>query len=144
MIATLDDYTAVYQLVAHLFAEGVERTVPLTVSETVHAVSEMGPLTHTDGEGVTLNQIQYKLKSLGVELDRSSVHRRVNQAVERGYLIDRSGGQRGKPKRIVIGEVLGENPGEIAVLPAPEILRTLCANAAEETGRQTGGDRVSA
>jgi hypothetical protein len=125
VIATLDDYTAVYRLVACLFSEGVERTVPPSVSETVRAVGDMGQPSNTDGDGVTLNQIRHKLRSLGVELDRSAVLRRVNQAIERGYLVDLAGGQRGKPKRIVIGEVLGENPGETDVLPTPDVLGAL-------------------
>jgi predicted fused transcriptional regulator/phosphomethylpyrimidine kinase len=42
IMATLADYVAVYDLVAKLFAEGIEATVPPTVRETVEAVEAMG------------------------------------------------------------------------------------------------------
>jgi hypothetical protein len=40
IVATLADYSAVRELVAKLFAEGIEATVPATVRETVNAVGE--------------------------------------------------------------------------------------------------------
>ena len=39
IIATIDDYTVVRQLVADLVSEGVGATVPSIVRETVHAVA---------------------------------------------------------------------------------------------------------
>lgn len=140
VIATIGDYAAVHKLVARLFAEGVEHSVPPTVVETVQAVGSMGPASNSDG--VTLSQIRHKLKTQGVELDRSAVLRRVNQALERGCLVDLSGGQRGKPKRIVIGEVLGNSPGASDVLPSPEILDALCGDSPERDQTTEQGSRI--
>jgi hypothetical protein len=41
IIATIEDYAVVRALVADLFSEGIEATVPATVRETVDAVSAL-------------------------------------------------------------------------------------------------------
>jgi hypothetical protein len=43
IIATLDDYTVVRDLVAHLVAEGVEATISSSIRETVDAIARRTP-----------------------------------------------------------------------------------------------------
>jgi hypothetical protein len=87
----------------------------------------MGLSALADGDGVTIRQITTKLASVGVALDRSSVQRRVSTAIELGFLLDRTGGGRGKTKQIVLGDWPGYGDG--AVLPTPTALEEVCAYA---------------
>lgn len=48
VVATLDDYTIVRELIADAFAEGIESTVPVAVRDTAAAVAEL----NRSGEGV--------------------------------------------------------------------------------------------
>jgi hypothetical protein len=66
IIATVADYEAVHELVARLFAEGIEATVPKTIRETVAAVAAC---VEGDVEEVSLTALAKKLK-----LDKSAVH----------------------------------------------------------------------
>ncbi|MGB2710821.1 MAG: hypothetical protein WBC33_04835 [Conexibacter sp.] len=127
IVATIADYAAVYGLVHEMFAETAEEAVPADVRETVEAIQQMGPSALADGDGVTIRQITTKLASLGVALDRSSVQRRVSTAIELGFLLDRTGGGRGKAKQIVLGDWPGYGDG--AVLPTPAELEEVCAYA---------------
>src|SRR5829696_8600116 len=73
VVATIEDYAAVRGLVASLFSEGIEATVPETVRETVEAVQG---LRESPKEGpVTVAELARKLK-----LDRSAVSRRVRNS----------------------------------------------------------------
>ena len=70
IVATLEDYLAVRELVADIVSEGVGGTVSPTVRETVQAVAEL------QGEGgreeVSLGQLAARLK-----LDKSAASRHV-------------------------------------------------------------------
>jgi hypothetical protein len=127
IVATIDDYAAVHDLVHEMFAETGGQAVPADVRETVEAIQQMGPPATADGDGVTIRQITTKLDSLGASLDRSSVQRRVARALELGYLIDTTAGGRGKTKQIVLGDWPGYEDG--AVLPTPAELEEVCASA---------------
>lgn len=127
IVATIDDYTAVHDLVHEMFAETGEKAVPAEVRETVEAIQQMGPPAMADGDGVTIRQIATKLGGVGVALDRSSVQRRVSSAIELGFLLDKAGGGRGKTKQIVLGDWPGYEDG--AVLPTPAELEEVCACA---------------
>jgi len=104
------DYEVVRELVARLFAEGIEATVPKTIRETVGAVEES---VERDVGEVSLAALAKEMK-----LDKSAVHHRVRKAIERGYLVNREE-KRGMPARIAIADPL---PEEIEILPASAAL----------------------
>jgi urease gamma subunit len=112
IIATLDDYAAVRELVADLVSEGVEATVPNTVRETVAAVGRL--LDGSEGDPVTTTAVALELK-----LDKSAALRRVRAAIDRGHLKNLED-RRGRPARIVLGDPLS---GEVEVLPSAERLQ---------------------
>jgi hypothetical protein len=120
VVATIDDYAVVRELVADLLADGVGATVATTVRETVEAVEDLNFAT---GGGVSQVALVVKLG-----LDKSSVSRRVAVALEQGYLRDLSEG-RGKAA-LIPGDPL---PDQIELLPRPEQLEESCAVAAETT-----------
>jgi hypothetical protein len=110
IVATVADYAAVRGLVARLFAEGIEATVPPTVRETVTAV---GACVGGGVGEISLTALARKLK-----LDKNSAHHRVRKAIERGYLVNREE-KRGMPARIALADPL---PDEIEILPTIEAL----------------------
>ena len=109
IVASITDYATVRELVADLFSEGIEATVSTTVRETVDAVAA---LKKKKGE-VSLGQLATKLG-----LDKSVVSRRLRQATELGYLVNRET-RRGRPARLVLGDPM---PEEVQVLPDPSEL----------------------
>ena len=56
VLATLDDYAAVHELIADLVAAGVDASVPATVRETVAAITALAALQRPRS-GVTLRQV---------------------------------------------------------------------------------------
>jgi hypothetical protein len=109
VIAEMTDYTAVYNLIADLVADGVGATVTREIRETVAAVQELA----IGDRPVSVVELARRLK-----LDKSSVSRRVAKALERGYL-DNHERTKGKPAKLVIGDPL---PDEAPVLPDPAVL----------------------
>jgi hypothetical protein len=127
IIATLDDYTVVRELVADIIAEGIGATVSATVRETVAAVRRLA-----GSEGVALRVIADKL-----DLDKSTVSRRVRVAADGGFLRNLED-KRGKPSRWIIGDPL---PETVDLLPDPTQLATVdttvdqqCCSVAPESG----------
>jgi hypothetical protein len=116
IVATLEDYAAVRELVADQMAEGVEAAVPHTVRETVNAVAA---LRVDSPEGVTAAEVA---KYLG--LDKSSALRRVQVATQAGYLGDNES-RKGRPKRLCLGDPM---PEDREVLPTVERLRGCSEN----------------
>lgn len=111
MLATLDDYAAVRELVEDLMGEGIGATVSPTLRETVAKVAE---LCQSESTGdVSQTKLAEKL-----ELDKSVVSRRVREAIERGYLVNREE-KKGRPARLVLGDPM---PAEVKLLPDPEEL----------------------
>jgi hypothetical protein len=136
IIATLDDYTVVRELVADIVAENVGATVADTVRQTVRVVEEVtasaGPIAdHL--QGASLLAVAQALK-----LDKSNASRRLRVAAEGGYVRNLED-KRGKPGRWVVGDPL---PEAVVVLPDPAQLATpdtivdleCCAVAAESGG----------
>jgi hypothetical protein len=115
ILATLDDYAAVRDLVADLFSEGVDATVKLETRETVAAVKALGK------EDVSVTEIGKALR-----LDKGAASRRVTEAVSRGYLANNET-RKGRPARIVLGDAM---PGEIEILPSRDRLAECCSVAA--------------
>lgn len=106
IVATLDDYAAVYSLVADILAAGVEASVPSTIRETVEAVrAELG---RPQVIGVPLGSVAERL---GIE--KSSASRRVASAIKSGYLVNDEE-RKGRPALLVLGDPL---PAESAILP---------------------------
>jgi len=121
IVATLDDYVAVRELVADLVSEGIEATVPKGVREAVHAVAR---LHAGNSEPVTVAEVAREL-----ELDRSAASRRIKTAREQGYLRDLEDNPR-KPSRLVPGDPL---PEDLEILPPPDALKA-CKRAGENGG----------
>lgn len=78
IIATIEDYAKVRELVADLVSDGIEATVPRTVRETVGKVMF---LYKDQGEPLTIAAVAEEL-----QLDKSATWRRVRTAIDRGYL----------------------------------------------------------
>src|SRR5215211_5018238 len=127
IVATIEDYAAVRELVVDLVGEGVETTVPKTVRETVEAVKILRE--QSKGEPVTVAELARKLK-----LDRSTVSRRARSAKDRGYLRDLEDNPR-KPSRLVLGDAL---PDDVQILPSPEDVRASVEVRASSNARTDG------
>src|SRR5215212_193808 len=127
IIATIEDYAAVRELVADLVSEGIEVTVPKTVRETVEAVKRLRGAS--GGEPVSVVEIARELK-----LDRSAVSRRVRNAKDRGYLRDLEENLR-KPSRLLLGDDL---PDDLQILPKPEDVRADMQERASSNARPDG------
>lgn len=135
IVATETDYMAVRELVADLIADGVGATVSETIRETVEVVSEKDT-----GEGVTVKVVSEHLK-----LDRSSAHRRIQAARDKGYLVNLEE-KRGRPARYAIQDPL---PEDQELLPlsisssvqhtAPEHNTSLHGVSAEKNSTLTDG-----
>jgi hypothetical protein len=135
IIATVDDYAVVRDLVADAIAEGVGTTVSDTVRETVEAVAALAST-----EGVMARDVAVKL-----QLDKSNVSRRLRVAADDGYLRNLED-KRGKPGRWVVGDPLPEsvdllpNPAQLATVDTLPDLRG-CA-VASVSGEENGATRT--
>lgn len=113
IIARLEDYAAVRELIVDLIAEGIDAGVPNTVRETVEAVNNLyNRKPAWEREGISFTQL---MNVLG--LDRSTVSRRVKLAVSKGYLCYEE--PKRKAHRVVPGEAL---PSNLEILPPVESL----------------------
>jgi hypothetical protein len=124
IIATLEDYAAVRDLVADLVSDGVEATVPATVRETVEKLVAL----HSDeSKPVTIVKLAEELV-----LDKSSAWRRVRTAIDRASIKNLEE-RKGRPAQLVPGEPL---PDDLEVLPTVERLHG-CTVAGESEGVKT-------
>ena len=108
VIATVEDYEVVRELVADLISEGVEATVPPIVRETVQVVEKL--IKEGDREFVTIKEVSAEL-----ELEYQPTHRRVSMALDAEYLKNLEE-RKGRPARLVVGDPL---PKDREVLPEP-------------------------
>lgn len=107
IVAMIDDYAVVRELVADVLSEGVGATVKETIRETVLAVEKLA-----DAEmGIAALAVGKELK-----LDKTTISRRLAVAAGRGYLRNLET-HRGKPGRWIVGEPL---PERVAILPQPQ------------------------
>lgn len=111
IIATLEDYAAVRELVADLVSDGIEATVSATVRETVKAVKDIVADGHTE---VTVAQVKDR-----INLDKSTAYRRVQVAIEHGYLKNLED-KKGRPACLVIADLM---PDDQEILPEPDRLQ---------------------
>jgi hypothetical protein len=109
IVATMDDYAIVRELVADLVAEGIDATVSATVRATVEAVHKL--TEGREGDTVPLGPIAEELK-----LDKSAASRRLRITISKGFVKNLED-RKGKAGRYVIGEPM---PEDVVVLPAPE------------------------
>jgi hypothetical protein len=137
LIATINDYATVRELVADLIADGSGATVPATVRETVHAVME---LAHEAGTSnvrlvaeyqtqiaeVTVNQVAQHLR-----LDKSTALRRIRVAIHAGFLKNLES-RPNRPARLTSGDPM---PEDVEILPSPE---AVTAEVARLQSKQRG------
>lgn len=123
IVAALDDYASVRNLVADLISEGIEATVPVTVRETVEALKRLNAGHKELFESVTIAEL-----ALELGLDKSAAWRRVRAAIDRGY-VNNLEDRKGRPARLVPGDDL---PDEIEMLPAPARLQGCTVAAISE------------
>src|SRR5262249_8831342 len=97
IIATLDDYAAVRDLVHDLIAAGVDATVSQVLRETVEAVER---LVQAGASEIAITEVGRELR-----LDKSAAWRRVHAAVAKGYLRNLEE-RKGRAARIVLGDPL--------------------------------------
>jgi hypothetical protein len=136
IVATIEDYAIVRALVADAIGASVGSTVPATIRETVDAVTALYRPSSpedpkTDGVGA-----QVIADSLG--LDRSTVARRLTVAKADHYVRNFET-KKGQPGRWATGDPL---PGEVDILPDPQILQphrcTPCTADGDETPGREG------
>lgn len=111
IIATLEDYAVVRELVADLISDGTGATVPEIVRETVEVARRL--LVDSDDEPITIKVIGDEL-----ELDKQPAYRRVQMALEDGYLKNLED-RKGRPAKLVLGDPL---PDDQEILPDPKEL----------------------
>lgn len=124
VIATLDDYATVHNLIADIVGEASEVAVSDTVRKTVDAVREL----IYEGKDVTRNTLAEKLGIVP-----TSAGRRFAPATAAGYVKEDPDNPNMKPKRYVLGDVA--LPENVEVIPSPETLRScVCASGARVEG----------
>jgi hypothetical protein len=111
IVASLDDYAVVRDLVADLVADGVEASVSATVRETVKAVKEL-----IDGGE---SEVQVTAVARALRLDKGSALRRVRAALDHGYLKNLED-RKGRPARLTVGDPM---PEDTPILPEVADLR---------------------
>lgn len=111
VIATLDDYSIVRELVADLLAEGVDATVPKTLRQAVAAVMALT----SDNQERPTNVVAVARK---LALDKSAAWRRVRAAIGKGF-IQNLEDRKGREAKLVCGAPV---PSDICLLPLPERL----------------------
>jgi hypothetical protein len=127
IIADLDDYAVVRDLVADVMAEGVGATVSETVRETVEAVAGIA-----SPEGIELRPLADRLN-----LDKSNVSRRLARAADGGYVRNLED-KRGKPGRWIVGDPL---PEAADLLPDPaQLCNTAQSPDQDRCGVAAGSD----
>jgi hypothetical protein len=105
IIATLDDYKIVRELVKGVMAEAAEQTVPHTLRETVRAVSEiLHSEERTSASGATILEITNRLG-----IDRSAALRRVREGIARGFLATPEKMRQGRITHVILGDALPED-----------------------------------
>lgn len=115
IVVNFEDYKAIRNLVSEVLSEGVEMTVSKVTRETVATVAELC----SDGGQVSLADL-----ARNMSLDRSTVSRRVQMALSRGYLKNLED-KKGRPFKLAIGDQM---PEDRDLLPKAEKLE--CCNVA--------------
>lgn len=131
VVANLDDYREVYNLIAGPLAEGLEASVPRHIKamvEAVQSLAEQCKIDHAmpDDAAVYVSQ-RAVADHLGVH--PSSVSRAAIQAIEQGYLENEAPGQ-GRESKLKLGS--RRLPAGY-VLPTPDDLAATIATSSQVT-----------
>ena len=123
IVASVDDYRIVYDLVSDVINESAESSIKPMIRQTVAAVSALLLSEAADRPksiSVLDNQKTVDIASLAreLDLDSSSTSRRVKQAVKEGFL-ENLETRKGFRARIILGRKI---PDDRPVLPSPEEL----------------------
>jgi hypothetical protein len=110
VVALLEDYAQMRELIASLIAEGVDARIKREVREVVEVVTRL-----LDAGAVEVRQADLVN---ALRLDKSVISRRVAAALDIGLLRNLED-RKGRPARLVLGDPL---PPDIEVLPSPERL----------------------
>jgi hypothetical protein len=128
IIAKIEDYKIVYDLIHDLINQGSEKSVKPIVRETVEAVKKLLGTNKVFYHSVLSeeygsNNMCIDNTTLAKELgrDTSSTSRRVAEAIELGYLKNLNK-IRGKRAKITLGEPL---PVDEFVLPTPDLVEKI-------------------
>lgn len=117
LVASLDDYAAVRELIADLVADGVDSSVSPQIRETVEAVRFL--------QGDSDKDISQAAVATHLKLDKGATSRRIRAAVDRGYLRNLED-RKGRPARLQPGEPIS---ADVDLLPPPEAIErdfTIC------------------
>jgi hypothetical protein len=126
IVATIEDYEAVRDLVADLIAEGTDSAVPSTVRETCEAVRRLRKASRR----VTVADVARELK-----LDKSTAWRRVQAAIKSGYLRNEEG-RRGRAATLYVAAPL---PEKVEILPVGSALRECVGDDNLQIGEKASG-----
>jgi hypothetical protein len=130
LVATIDDYRTVYDLVKSHYAAAVSGASE-AVRQVVAAVAKLRDSSITDP--VTVSLVARNLK-----ICKSSASRRINTALDNGWLIDKSEKTKGKSYNLHVGEAL---PDDETGLPDPSLL-TECSTVPPDSQGDRGDERV--
>jgi hypothetical protein len=111
VVATIEDYGVVRDLVADLMAEGADAQVKPETREVVESVRKLLADGREEVRQVDLIPL--------LRLDKAAISRRIAAALDGGFLKNREKGKY-RPARLVLGDPL---PAELAILPSPDRLR---------------------
>ena len=111
VVATVEDYRVVRELISDLISEGAEATVPEIVRETVEEVEKL--IKESGEDAVNIRRVGAELK-----LEYQPTYRRVKMALDAGYLRNLED-RKGKPACLVVGDPM---PEDEEILPRPEVL----------------------
>jgi DNA-binding transcriptional ArsR family regulator len=121
IVATLDDYEAVRELLADIVSEGVEATVSPAIRETLETIRR---ILASGSDEVSVTQLA---QALG--LDKSATSRRAASAVQQGFLRNLEH-RKGRPARLCLGESI---PAPLSILPSREVLHGCSVDRGELT-----------
>lgn len=114
VVADVQDYAVVRELIQDVLAEGVESGVPNDIREIIATVKSLEDRPRGDEHyGVKISAVA---RALG--LDKVSAWRRVRRGLRRNLLRNLEE-RKYRPARLVIGEPL---PEEAELLPSPEVV----------------------
>ena len=109
IVASLEDYRTVRELVAPLIDEGVGAAVSKAVQEAVSAIAKLVQ---------TKEQVNFKDVGLALNIDKSAAYRRVRKAISEGYVVNDQT-KEGQPAILRIGDPL---PERLELLPSVDRL----------------------
>lgn len=119
IVASLEDYAQVRELIACLIAEGVDARIKREVREVVEVVARL--LDEGAAEVRQSNLVN------ALRLDKSVISRRVAGALDIGLLRNLED-RKGRPARLVLGDPV---PSDAEVLPSPERLHEAQSESAD-------------